>query len=230
MRALFDQSLRARSAVRTPPPTRVAASRQRCRTSSSFEPRAHGGIEVDHLDLRETPRTCAASQAGRRLPAPFRALGSAERLCRPSGRCRERSCAGLTGMPRCRSPSFSSVHGVGSVMKDRGGEGGIRVSLPSAPGRNLPAFPRRREAITGMCVARETARVSAQSKPSCTPSVSMEVNSISPAPSDSPRCGPFHRVDALIVAPAARVTRSTRRARSAAHRSRAPLLATRTPG
>src|ERR1039458_982345 len=41
--------------------------------------------------------------------------------------------------------------------------------------------------MMGMWVARETALVRAQSKPSCTPSVSMEVSSTSPAPSASPR-------------------------------------------
>ena len=66
----------------------------------------------------------------------------------------------------------------------------------------LPAPP---EAMTGMCVARETARVKGQSKPSWTPSVSMEVRRISPAPRASPRAAHCDGVDAFVVAPAARV-------------------------
>src|SRR5271157_2633197 len=48
-------------------------------------------------------------------------------------------------------------------------------------------FPAPPLAITGTCVARDTAAVSAQSNPPCTPSVSMEVGRTSPAPSCSPR-------------------------------------------
>src|ERR1017187_653322 len=48
-------------------------------------------------------------------------------------------------------------------------------------------FPAPPLAMIGMWVARETARVRRQSNPSCTPSVSMEVSSTSPAPSASPR-------------------------------------------
>src|SRR5436190_53248 len=49
-----------------------------------------------------------------------------------------------------------------------------------------PAPP---EAMTGIWVARETARVRSQAKPCCTPSVSMEVSRISPAPSCAARVG-----------------------------------------
>ena len=47
-----------------------------------------------------------------------------------------------------------------------------------------PAPP---DAITGMRVARETARVRSQSNPCLTPSVSIDVSRISPAPNSSPR-------------------------------------------
>ena len=56
-----------------------------------------------------------------------------------------------------------------------------------------------------MRVARETALVRAQSKPSCTPSVSMEVSRISPAPSSSPRAAHSTASSAFVVASAARV-------------------------
>ena len=59
---------------------------------------------------------------------------------------------------------FEVVDRVGAVVKDGSRERGVGFAFGenAAKCSGLPAPP---EAITGMCVARETARVSAQSKP-----------------------------------------------------------------
>ncbi len=53
--------------------------------------------------------------------------------------------------------------------------------------RKSSGFPAPPEAITGIFVARETVLVSSRSNPPWTPSVSIEVSRISPAPSASAR-------------------------------------------
>ena len=52
LRAGGEQS-RARSTVRTPPPTRQESSGAICRTIARLSPRAHRGVEIDDLHLRE---------------------------------------------------------------------------------------------------------------------------------------------------------------------------------
>ena len=111
----------------------------------------------------------------------------------------------LTGMPARSRYFFQIVHRVSAVVEDGGGQRGVGFAFGEDAHESAPASPRRREAMTGMCVARETARVSAQSKPVCTPSVSMEVSRISPAPELFAARRPFDGVDAFVVAAAARV-------------------------
>ena len=82
-------SLRARSAVRTPPPTRHFAREASNSTSAVVLAPSHRGIEIDHLNLRKRRELAAASRAARRPPAPSRGPAPAGPLCRPSDRCTE---------------------------------------------------------------------------------------------------------------------------------------------
>ena len=100
-------SARARSTVRTPPPTRRRRLRRQHPHQVVVRAAAHGGVEIDHLDLRkggELAQHLVGAVAFQRLLA---ALDQLDHLAVHQVDAGNDHAVTRTGMPRLSSSSFS---------------------------------------------------------------------------------------------------------------------------
>ena len=185
-RALLDQRSRALHGADAAADADAPLARPACAPASSFEPRpmaASRSITWISGNAAKRSQHRFGRIAFQRL---FAALHQLDDLAVHQIDAGNDHAQASPGCRACRV-----LLSTGSPCKCRSGRSKPRArrrrSLRSGRGRNVRACLRRRWRSRECAWRARRRAVRAQSKPSCTPSVSMEVSRISPAPSSSPR-------------------------------------------
>jgi hypothetical protein len=107
VRALREQRLRARSTVRTPPPTRAHGFRGQHAHQIVVRAAAHGGIQIDHLDFGEGGELAQHLLGAIALQRLLAALDQLDHLAVHQVDAGDDHAVTRTGMPRLSSSSFN---------------------------------------------------------------------------------------------------------------------------